>query len=122
MTLKGYEGRTSLSTAASCGHLDVVKYILSKGANINMVDNSKYTPLHAASKEGHLHVVEYLVNAGADINAASHNSYTPLSTALIKGRQRIVEFLMTIGKPSLATETSVSLCLRRHHQRATSTL
>lgn len=31
-----YDGRTALGVAASEGHLDVVKYLISKGADVNI--------------------------------------------------------------------------------------
>jgi ankyrin repeat protein len=40
------------------GHLDAVKYLISKGADINARDKNRNAPLHYASENGHLEVVK----------------------------------------------------------------
>ena len=56
----------SLRSAARNGHLDVIKYLVDHGANVNAEDDEA---LILASKYGHLDVVEYLVDHGANIHA-----------------------------------------------------
>ena len=56
----------ALRRACEEGHLDVVKYLVEQGANIH-ADN-EYA-LHWASRKGHLEVVKYLVSQGADVHA-----------------------------------------------------
>ena len=46
---------------AEIGNLDVVKYLVEKGADVNIPDENGWTPLHIAAKEGKLDVVKYLV-------------------------------------------------------------
>ena len=46
------------------GHLEVVKYLVSQGADIKTRDNYA---VRWASRNGHLEVVKYLVSQGADI-------------------------------------------------------
>ncbi len=59
--------------ASRKGHLEVVKYLKSVGADINAKSNNSYTPLHSASQNGHLEVVKYLKSVGADIHAKNIN-------------------------------------------------
>jgi ankyrin repeat protein len=66
-----------LINASSNGYLDIVQYLISKGANIEAKDNwifslnhiYGYTSLISASREGHLDIVEYLISKGANIEA-----------------------------------------------------
>jgi ankyrin repeat protein len=41
------------------GHCDVVKCLLSSGADINLRDDDGQLPLFVASKEGHFDVVKW---------------------------------------------------------------
>jgi len=43
------------------GHIDVIKTLLSSGANINIADNGR-TPLYIASDNGHIDVIKTLLS------------------------------------------------------------
>jgi ankyrin repeat protein len=61
----------------SCkGHLEVVKYLISLGVDINKSTNYGSTPLYIASCKGHLEVVKYLISLGVDINKANNSGTT----------------------------------------------
>jgi len=75
-------GATLLHLAAgACGDLEIVKYLISKGAEINSVTPG-CTPLHlvAASPTG-VKIINYLISKGADVNAKERNGFTPLHLA-----------------------------------------
>lgn len=60
----------AIMEAAGYGHLDLVKYLISKGANIRsyvpgLRNNER--PLLAAIRHGHLDVAKYLVSVGSNI-------------------------------------------------------
>ena len=57
---------SALRTSAEKGHLEVVKYLIEKGADIHAVNDSA---LHFSVLYGHLEVVKYLIEAGADVHA-----------------------------------------------------
>ena len=58
-------GDSSLSFAASRGNTEIVVYLLSSGANINIQNHDGNTPLLQAVIKKHIHVIEYLLNHGA---------------------------------------------------------
>lgn len=63
-------GMTLLFTAAHHGQLEMVKFLLEKGADINLVClDEGLTPLIIACMEGHLNVAQELLNRGADVTA-----------------------------------------------------
>jgi len=55
-----YDGRTMLHLAASSGHLDVVRFLVLLGANIDVQDRWSGTPLDDATRHGFLDVVKEL--------------------------------------------------------------
>ena len=50
-----------LTLAAKLGELDIVKYLVSSGFNINNLDNDQVSPLYSACGRFHYNVVEYLL-------------------------------------------------------------
>jgi ankyrin repeat protein len=60
------------------GHCDVVKCLLSSGADINLRDDDGQLPLSVASKEGHFDVVKCLLSSDADVNLCDGNGRSPL--------------------------------------------
>jgi ankyrin repeat protein len=69
--------QTPLHVAASCGHRDVVRWLLTHRADVSATAYNRFTPLHLASEP---EVVKLLLRHGADPNARSA-SRTPLQEA-----------------------------------------
>jgi ankyrin repeat protein len=64
-----YAGWTGLHSAAQRGHLDVVRFLLSRGANPNAREAGDNTyPLHWAVAGRHLEIARALLDAGTDIH------------------------------------------------------
>ena len=57
---------TAIHQACIDDNLEMVKFLIDQGADINATDNDGWTPLHAASSCGHVSVTEALLDAGAD--------------------------------------------------------
>ena len=76
-------GYTSLHFASLYGHLSIVQYLISQGANIESEVNNRYTPLHFASLYGHLSIVQYLISQGANIESKTNQGVTPLHYCLL---------------------------------------
>ena len=85
------ENRTPLHYAAICRYLDIVKYLIEKGADINYQKDDRWSALHLASYNNkYLDIVEYLVNNGADIYSKNKNNKTPLD---VTNNDEIKDFL-----------------------------
>jgi len=90
-------GNTPLSLAAENAHIEVVKYLESKGSDINHRNKFENTPLILAARAGHLEVVKYLESKGLDINHKNNAEDTPLSLAAFNGHLEVVKYLESKG-------------------------
>ena len=59
---------TALSCAVEIGNLEMVKFLVNNGANINLLTGEDYSALNYAIKKGNLEIVKFLVSKGANIN------------------------------------------------------
>ena len=98
--------RSPLYIAAKCGHLQIVKYLISKGAKYDVRTSQNAIPLHVAAQEGHLPVVEFLVNVGSDIESTMDGMFTPLYIASLKGHEKVVDYLLKKGANTEAKNSS----------------
>ena len=73
--------RTPLHWASDYGQVDVLNFLVSKGANIEAKDAFGITPLLAAVYEGHDNAVRFLVSKGANKNVKGPDGMTPLEAA-----------------------------------------
>jgi len=55
------------------GHIEIVRELINRGADINAKANDGYTALIEASANGRIEVVRELINRGADINAKNND-------------------------------------------------
>jgi ankyrin repeat protein len=95
---KGKGGATPLILAASNGNIEVVKFLVSKGADVNVRDNVRdNTPLSDAAFSGNLTVVEFLVSKGANVNTKNDEGCTPLIRTLWSENLTVAEFLVSKG-------------------------
>src|SRR5205814_8712767 len=95
---KGRGGFSALLAAARNGHLEVVKYLVEHGANIDERNNARdKTPLLAAAFDGHYDIVKYLVEHGANVNVQAVNGWTPLHDAAYIGNFEVVKYLVDHG-------------------------
>ncbi|KAE8421609.1 ankyrin repeat-containing domain protein [Aspergillus pseudocaelatus] len=66
-SVSSLRGWTALHVVSFIGHMEAVKLLLEKGADITVRDHEGRTPLHLAMDKGHLEVVKLLLERGADI-------------------------------------------------------
>ena len=85
-----------LLLAASEGKLEVVRYLLDEGADVNARANSDSTPLAEAAYYGHVDVIKELLLRGADINAIGEPG-TALDIALNRKNTAAADLIRHYG-------------------------
>jgi ankyrin repeat protein len=97
--VEDYRGLTSLQIACIYGHLDVVRLLLDRGANIEAAGGSTgQTALILASLEGELEIVKELLDRGANTEAADTlHGWNSLMLASWKGKLDVVKELVRRG-------------------------
>lgn len=78
------------------GYLEVIKFLIQSGADLNAKNNKGATALDYASWH-YLDAVELLLQAGADPNSKDNVGNTALFTAVYKGHADIVKLLLQAG-------------------------
>lgn len=93
-------GFTPLHSAASAGHLEIVKYLIKKGG-ADMVfteTDAGAQAAHAAANGGHMEVLEHIIELKGDINHIPwKNKVSILHFAIGSGNRQVVEFLLDEG-------------------------
>ena len=85
---------TLLSVAVINNRIEIVKLLLSKGANINSQNATRSTPLYYAVSFYYINIIKLLINNGADVNISDINGNTPLHVACINGDYDIIKLLI----------------------------
>ena len=85
---------TPLVAALHGKHFEIAKLLHRYGANVDIQDKSKNTPLWRACWEGAPDIVEWLLNHGANVNAQGRWCYAPLHCAANMGHLQIVQMLI----------------------------
>lgn len=75
-------------------NIDVIKYLVSQGADVNANSCGK-TSLHFAAEKGNIEIVKFLISKGADVNAKDNEGYTPLDAA--QKHKTVIEYLASKG-------------------------
>jgi ankyrin repeat protein len=98
-------GSTPLHEASLYGRTEIVRMMLDRKAEPNMVDQGLgKTPLHEACTFGSEGVVAMLLQAGARLDARTQDGETPLALAARSGSLPTVELLVNAGADASEAE------------------
>ncbi len=67
--------------SAAMGQMEVAKYLIDRGADVNVYDDLVRTPLHDASMFGEPDIIVLLISKGAEVNPKDKDNKTPLDYA-----------------------------------------
>jgi ankyrin repeat protein len=97
-------GQTALMNAARLGHIDVVRLLVARGANLDVTAKFRLSALMLAIVNGHEEVAGLLVDAGADLairggkGAYGFYDKTAFDLAAARGMTRIAEEIRRHGE------------------------
>jgi len=95
----GRHPRTALMSAVISGYTQLARFLVEKGADLEICDDEGLTALAWAAKvdPGHSAMVELLVRSGAKLESRSDNGRTPLQWALHFGNEAHARILRDAG-------------------------
>ena len=87
----------AVSVSADAG-VEMVQYLISKGADVNQEDSNGHTPLFYAANSGNTQIVELLLCTGADIDHLNGvKNVTALNGAVVETKSETAQFLIKKG-------------------------
>jgi uncharacterized protein len=93
------DGFTLVGLSCFFGHYNIVKYLIERGANVNIASNNpfKVAPIHSACAISNYDITELLLKNGADVNAKQMQGVTPLHSVAHNGQARLAKLLIDNG-------------------------
>jgi len=88
---------TPLHEAASDGREDVVRSLVSSGADALARDEQGATALHLAASNGHIGIVQFFLDHRVPVDVKAGSNRTPLLYACAGGRTEVVRLLLDKG-------------------------
>ena len=82
-----------LHKAVEQNRIEMVKWLIENGAEVNAKNTKHRTPLHCASNLSLFEVVQYLIENGANVNAKDNGDFTPFHEATLFTTNRSKEIL-----------------------------
>jgi ankyrin repeat protein len=89
-------GTTPLHYVAASGYMELAKYLVQMGCDVNMRTNAGRTPLHYAAFKGHTDMCMYLYEAGASVSETDNGGLTCLKIAEQNSYQSLVLWLRSV--------------------------
>jgi len=99
--------QTALIAAVDHNNIEIIGFLLDKGADPKLGDHAGWTPLiHASYFGANEALINLLIDRGADVNAVNDRGVTALYLAAASGREEQVQVLLKRGAdPKIATKS-----------------
>lgn len=90
-------GETPIMIACSCGSNDMVKLLLTYGADIHQKSKKGYSLIHFVCYYDHVDIIRILLVRGVNVNEKSNDGNTPLKIACCYDNYDIAKLLLESG-------------------------
>jgi len=88
---------SAMHKAAARGNSKFIKECLIAGADVNLRESKRWTPLHSAARNGQLAMVKLLIKQKAQINPKDASQRTPLDQAILAKHNQVAAYLRSKG-------------------------
>lgn len=113
---------TELANAVLASDIDRIRFLLTKGADLNKRDNQGYTALQSAARQRKAKLIADLIALKADANAADGDGYTALHHAVLRNSPEAVAALAAGGanpnKVTASGYTPLALAILEDHYKS----
>ncbi|MGD8527788.1 MAG: quinoprotein dehydrogenase-associated putative ABC transporter substrate-binding protein [Methyloceanibacter sp.] len=93
----GADPDEELANALLSGDEERIRFLVSKGADVNKPDLQGWTPMTASARQRRNETIQLLAELGADPNKADSNGLTPLAAALMRDHVPSIKALVELG-------------------------
>jgi quinoprotein dehydrogenase-associated probable ABC transporter substrate-binding protein len=93
----GADVNAELNNAVTAFDKERVEFLISKGADVNKLNDNGYAPLHAAARSRNSDIVKLLLASKADPNLPDNDGMTPLVHAIMRNHVPSIEALLGAG-------------------------
>lgn len=94
-------GWTPLIHASGRGRTEIVLYLISQNADVNIKSKHLDTALHMSAVKGYETITKALVEHGADITAIGGDNHTPIELAGIRNNTNVIAILQEAADKAL---------------------
>lgn len=89
-------GRRALNWAAWYDHSVAIRFLVARGATVNMANRTGFTPLHHAAEHGSLDAARVLLELGADRTWPNGMGQRPVDVARERGHPQVTALLDSV--------------------------
>lgn len=97
LEVRDIHGNTPLSLAAFYGHIEILKFLIESGAQLDPNDNWQNTPLNLAVWTRKSDAALILIDKGVQVNTQNDKGNTPLHNAIITDQPNVIKALLKAG-------------------------
>lgn len=94
---KNINSLSSLIIASDRGNLDLVKFLIDLGENVNHSKSNGATSILMTATKGHIETAKVLLEAGAFVDSEDFQGNSPLMYALVSKHEEVFELLLEHG-------------------------
>ena len=104
----------AIHIACASGKLDVVKFLINNGADVNTKNNQLMLPIHVACINGNAEMIDLLADLTRDLNTRDKHKHTPLHYAIEYDRDasQIIRLISNGADDKELTSSHVTMLMR----------